>query len=128
MRPRPASIALLALLWASPALAQAGDPVRGESAVRKCVPCHQIGDAGGQIGPPLAGILDRPAAGLKGYNYSQAMRRAAAAGLVWTPTALGKLLRNPRALVPGTSMAFAGVLSAAERDDIIAYLATIPAP
>ena len=43
-------------------------------------------------------------------------------GIVWDEATLDKFLENPRGLVPGTKMTYAGVKEAQERADLIAYL------
>ena len=40
----------------------------------------------------------------------------------WTIEELNSYLKNPRAMVPGTSMAFIGLTKPNERADVIAYL------
>ena len=42
----------------------------------------------------------------------------------WTPEALQEFLANPKADVPGTKMAFAGLKDPQDRADLIAYLET----
>jgi cytochrome c len=44
---------------------------------------------------------------------------------VWTTEKLDEYLKNPRASIPGTNMAFAGVRSDKDRADLVAYLATL---
>ncbi len=46
----------------------------------------------------------------------------AAHGGEWTPTNLFAYLENPKAVVPGTKMAFAGLKDPQDRIDVIAYL------
>ncbi len=49
----------------------------------------------------------------------------------WTLEDLDKYLTNPRAVVPGTNMTFAGIPRGKERADLLAYLngkADNPAP
>ena len=43
----------------------------------------------------------------------------------WTFEDLNKFLANPRAFIPGTSMAFIGLNRPSERGDVIAYLNTL---
>ena len=57
-----------------------------------------------------------------GFRYSPAMK---AADVTWNQANLDKYLDNPQAVVPGTTMAFAGVKDAAKRAEIIAYLKTL---
>ena len=40
----------------------------------------------------------------------------------WTPEELDKYLANPRGVVPGTAMTFAGLPRGKQRADIIAFL------
>ena len=118
--------ALLASLGAAPAMAQdAGDPDRGERSFRKCQACHQVGeDAVSRAGPHLNDILGRQAGVLEDFNYSPAMVTAGEEGLVWDEEDIDAFIENPRAHVPGTKMAFAGIRNEGERADLIAYLAT----
>ena len=56
------------------------------------------------------------------------MRRTVIAGLLLAGSAtatLDKYLTNPRAMVPDTSMVYAGLKDDAERADLVAYLATL---
>jgi cytochrome c len=63
----------------------------------------------------------RPAGGsYPGFRYSGANKNS---GLVWDAPTLQLCLNNPQAKVPGTRMAFPGLLSDAEIADVIAYLA-----
>ncbi|MGV3489790.1 MAG: c-type cytochrome [Devosia sp.] len=124
MRLLPA-LAALALLSA-PVAAQ--DIAAGANVFRKCQACHMVGDdAVNRVGPVLTGVVGRPAASLPDYNYSAALTELAAAGLVWTPEELAKFLQKPRAFVPGTKMAFAGLLNASDIANLIAYLESVPA-
>ena len=92
----------------------------GAIVFKKCMACHQIGeDARNGVGPVLNGVVGRPAGTYPGYNYSPATRKS---GLVWDEPTLARYLRSPRALVPGTRMAFAGLTKDREVADIIAYL------
>ncbi len=107
---------------------------RGAAAFRKCAACHSI-EAGGAngIGPNLHGIMMERHAQRAGFSYSSAM--AATADKLWDWEAMNNWLKNPRAYIPGTSMAFAGISRAQERADIMAFLASqdpnppsLPAP
>ena len=40
----------------------------------------------------------------------------------WTAQELSDFVKNPKAMVPGTTMSFAGIPRASERADLIAYL------
>lgn len=73
------------------------------------------------MGPSLENIIGRKAGTVAGYVYSPAMK---AAKLSWTAENLDKFLATPRAIVPGTKMVFPGMSAAAERANIVAYLAS----
>lgn len=102
-----------------------GDVEAGEKVFRKCQACHMVGpDAKTRVGPVLNGIVGRDAATYEGFKYSDAMQKAAADGLVWTPEELGAFLEKPKDYIKGTKMTFAGLRKEEERRDVIAYLAT----
>jgi cytochrome c len=108
------------LVLALPAIASAQDAENGKKLFTKCAPCHAVGaGAKNKVGPSLNGILDRPAASVEGFAYSDALKKS---GLKWDDANLHKWLENPKALVPGTKMLFPGVKDEVERDDIIAYI------
>jgi len=123
MFPLAAAVAAIA----APQIAHAaGDPVVGGKMFIQCRACHTInaGDRNG-VGPNLNGVVGRKAGTRAGYSYSPAMT---ASGVAWTAVTLDAFLARPSAKVPGTKMAFAGVAAKKTRDDIIAYLASVPAP
>jgi len=95
----------------------AGDPQRGATIYERCMGCHAIGYE--VVGPDHAGLYGRKAGALPAYDYSPAMR---ASGLTWDAATLDRFLANPRGVVPGTKMGFAGIADPDERADLIAYL------
>jgi cytochrome c len=111
-----------------PLLASA-DAGRGQSSAQKCAGCHTFTkDGGALVGPNLWGVLGRPKASKAGFNYSPALK---AKGGEWTIDDLDHFLTNPKTMIPGTAMTFAGVPRVAERADLIAYLNSLadnPAP
>jgi len=109
------------LAGTAPALA-AGDVEAGKAVFKKCAVCHAVEPGKNKVGPSMAGILGRKAGTVADYKYSTAMQGS---GLTWDDPTLHKYLENPKALVPGTKMAFAGLKQEKERDDVIAYLATL---
>ena len=74
------------------------------------------------IGPSLFGVVGRPAGKVPGFRYSAANQ---ATDIVWTPEVLDKYLTAPKAVVPGTTMLYAGLKDDAKRADLIAYLGTL---
>ncbi|MCZ4280661.1 cytochrome c family protein [Kiloniella laminariae] len=103
--------------------AAAADVAAGKKVFNKCKACHAIGKS--KIGPDLAGIINRPAASIEGFKYSDPMQNS---GLTWTEENLATFLKKPKALVPGTRMAFAGLKKDDDIQNLIAYLkeATVP--
>ncbi len=117
-----AMVGAAALLALSSAAYAAGDPVAGEQVFKKCKVCHATpGEAAkNMVGPVLNGIVGRKAGTYPGYNYSDAIKYS---GLTWDEATLAAYLKDPRAKVPGTKMTFAGLSSATDIDNVIAYLA-----
>lgn len=101
----------------------AGNATAGADAFLVCSACHAV-EAGGAalIGPSLWSVVGRPVAGAFDFDYSPGL---AAVGGTWTPEQIDRFLADPAAFAPGTRMGFAGVADAAERADLIAYLATL---
>lgn len=105
----------------SPARAQ--DAAAGETVFkRNCAICHSPVAGKNMVGPSLFGIVGREAGTVPGFHYSAANKNS---GITWTPEKLDSYLANPKAIVPGTIMTFAGLKDAQQRADLIAYLATL---
>ena len=124
MRNRMMLALALAGLVVGPALAQDAEQVEaGEKVFKRCAACHQVGpDAKNRVGPELNGIIGRTAGTLEGFNYSKAMTEAGAGGLVWSEETLMSYLEDPKGMVKGTKMAFAGLKSEEDRHAVIEYL------
>lgn len=91
---------------------------RGASIYERCAACHAIDR--NRTGPQHCGLFGRRAGTAPGFgDYSAAMRTS---GIVWSAQTLDRFLRNPAALVPGTTMGYAGIADASERADLIAWL------
>lgn len=111
-------------LMAGAALAD-GDAAKGEKTAKMCLACHSLTGKTNKIGPYLVGVVGRPVATAEGYAYSDAMKTFGATGATWDEATLSKYLANPKELVPGNKMGFAGVKKDDQRADLIAYLATL---
>ncbi|POR53377.1 c-type cytochrome [Bosea psychrotolerans] len=100
------------------------DPAKGEKAVGACKACHSF-DKGGpnKVGPHLYDVYARPKGSVEGFGYSAAMKGRA--GEKWEAEQLDGFLKNPKAYMPGTIMAFAGLSKPDTRADVIAYLDTL---
>lgn len=86
----------------------------------QCAACHAVAkDAPHGLGPNLWGVAGTKAGELAGYEFSPAMK---ASGLTWDEATLDKYLTNPRALVPGTKMSFAGIADEAKRKELVTWL------
>lgn len=120
-------LAAAALIFAAsmPALAD-GDAEKGAKVFVKCKACHENEKGVNKIGPTLKGVVGRKTASVEGYKYSQAMIDKGAAGQVWDEATLAAYLPDPKAFVPGTKMAFAGLKKPEDVADIIAFLKAHP--
>lgn len=118
-----AAVAALVVISASAARAD-GDAAEGKKIFgRTCAACHSDQASGPRkLGPTLFGVVGRHSGSVEGFRYSEANKKS---GIVWTPENLDKYLTNPRAMVPGTLMAFAGLKKADDRKNVIAYLETL---
>jgi len=65
------------------------------------------------------GVVGRAAGSAPNYPYSEAMKES---GLVWDEKTLNEFLTAPISYLNGTKMGFAGLSSATDRADVIAYL------
>ena len=109
---------LMTLLPAGVARAD-GDAARGEAKFQDCAACHKLEAGANNVGPSLHGIFTRKAGELADFRYSPAIKRS---GITWTPETLDKFITDPQAMVPGNRMPYAGMASASDRADLIAYL------
>jgi len=114
-----AMAALSAMLLLAGAARADGDATRGEARFQDCAACHKLDAGANNVGPSLHGIFTRKAGELADFRYSPAMKRS---GIVWTPETFGQFIADPQAMVPGNRMPFAGLASAGDRADLIAYL------
>jgi cytochrome c len=122
-----AACTVAALLLSQNAFAQEGDAAAGEAVFKKCTACHNVADAKHKVGPSLQGVVGRQPGVAEGFKYSKAMTDFGA-GKVWDDEQLAAYLENPRGVVKGTRMAFAGLKDPKEIADVIAYMKTFPAP
>lgn len=100
-----------------------GNIEAGKAVFKKCSACHAIDKPQNRVGPHLVGIIGRPGASVGDYGkYSEAMKTAAADGLVWDETALATYLAAPKAFMPGTRMTFSGLKKPEDIGDLLAYL------
>lgn len=110
-------------LAASAGVAMAdGDAAAGAQVFKKnCMVCHNATEDKNKVGPTLHGVVGRPVASVADFKYSDAMKKFGE-GKTWTEDELKAYLPNPRELVPGTKMAFAGLKSPEDIANLVAYL------
>jgi cytochrome c len=121
---RMRSTVIATLLFAGSAnAALAADPAAGQKIFEgQCGVCHAVVAGENRIGPTLFGVAGRPAGSVPGFNYTTDHKKL---GVVWDATSLDKYLADPRAMVPDTSMIYAGLKDDAERANLVAYLETL---
>ena len=125
----PAHALTLRLLFAAvvlaglPHAAFAGDAAAGKSDfAAACAICHSVQAGQNKIGPTLFGVVGRKTGAVPGYSYSPGNQNA---NLTWDDATLDKYLESPRAVVPGTKMAYGGLKDPQKRADLISYLDTL---
>jgi len=103
------------------ALLKVADADIGERKFAQCTACHRINQGAPDLGGPnLYGVYGKPMGqNSERFSYTAALRDA---GGTWDARTLDAWITNPRALVPGTNMQFAGIADPLDRADIIAYL------
>jgi cytochrome c len=107
-----------------------GDVALGKKVFNRCIACHEAATDRDKIGPHLLGVVGRTAGTAESFlsHYSQAMKDAGAAGLVWDEANLAQYLSAPKQKVPGNKMGFTGLTNDADIANVIAYLKADPKP
>ena len=119
---RPVSGTLLALaLLAAPAVAVAA-PAAKPKAFAMCGVCHKVTPNASGMGPSLWEVGGRKAGSVAGFAYSPALKSSK---IVWTRDNLIAFITNPRAKVPGTRMAFAGLKNPKDAAEVADYLLSL---
>ncbi|WP_417518678.1 c-type cytochrome [Minwuia sp.] len=122
------ALALFAALLAMPAFAEDGDPEQGAVTFKRfCKQCHEPFPGDPLAAPNLNGIIGKPIAAAENYRYSDAFIAKREEGFIWTEQNLRDFLRAPREYIPGSIMVFAGLKRLSHRNDMIAYLKSLPA-
>ena len=117
------SLIAIALLASVANAASAADPEAGQKVFKtQCGACHSPVAGKKLVGPSLFGVVGRKAGSVPGFRYSPANQKS---GETWDAATLDTYLKNPRGMVPGTSMTYAGLKNDTQRADLIAYLETL---
>ncbi len=102
--------------------AQAADIENGKVIFQQCSICHNSAkDGSAKVGPNLWGIVNRAIASDDDYKgrYSAALQGV---GGKWSADQISRFVESPQSFANGTYMGFAGLASAQDRADLIAYL------
>lgn len=114
------------VLAALPVPYRNADLYNGQARFAVCRSCHTTAaGAGAAGGPNLWGVFGRRSGTAPGFVYSAGLKTL---GVVWTADTLNAWIANPRGVVPGTGMAFAGLEDPGDRIDVIAYLKVVTTP
>ena len=109
------------VLSAASSTARAQDVAAGKASFNKCMACHAIGEgAKNKVGPELNGLDGRKSGTAPGYSYSDANKNS---GITWNEAQFKEYIKEPKAKVPGTKMAFSGIKNEKEASDLWAFLA-----
>jgi cytochrome c len=112
-----------ATVASSASLAQ--DVTAGKASFNKCLACHAIGEgAKNKVGPELNGLDGRKSGTAPDYSYSDANKNS---GITWNEAQFKEYIRDPKAKIPGTKMAFAGIKKDTEVNDLWAYVSQFDA-
>ena len=102
----------------SAALAQ--DVAAGKTSFNKCMACQAIGaGARNKVGPELNGLDGRKSGTAPDYSYSDANKNS---GITWNEAQFKDYIKDPKAKIPGTKMAFAGIKNEKEINDLWAFI------
>ena len=97
----------------------AGDAANGEKLFNQCKVCHSTVEGKNGVGPSLFRVVGRTSGSVAGYKYSDAMAKA---NIIWDEKNLDAYIKDPKAVVPGGKMPFAGLKKDQDREDVIAFL------
>ena len=131
------ALAAAGFLAATVGVASAQDATKGKSTFNQCKACHALDHA--LVGPPLAGVVGRKAGSVAGYSYSELLKTASEAGLVWDEGTIVEYLKGPTAYLKeyvaskgktatGVSKMAYQLANEDQRKNVVAYLEEQKAP
>ena len=95
----------------------------GEKIAKQCVACHSVDNSlKVKVGPPLWGIVNRNAASISDFKYSEALINFKKA---WSREELFYFLEKPKDYIKGTKMIYKGLKKPSDRADLISYLESL---
>jgi len=114
------ALVIVAVSAAASSAAFAQDVAAGKSSFNKCLACHAIGEnAKNKVGPELNGLDGRKSGTAEGYSYTDANKNS---GITWDEATFKEYIKDPKAKIPGTKMAFAGIKKETEINDLWAFV------
>ena len=133
-----AAVTAIGLVLATAGAAWAQDTTKGKQTFNQCMACHRIGpDAKPLVGPPLTDVIGRKAGTYAGFSYSNLMKAAGEAGLVWNEAEITDYLVNPSNYLKkyltdhgktdqatGSSKMVFMLANEDQRKNVVAYVAT----
>lgn len=98
-----------------------GDLKKGAKLFKsKCAQCHTLGKGEAvKQGPNLYGLFGRQAGASAYGGYSDGVKSA---GFAWDAEKLDEWVTNPKKMIPGNKMVFAGLKKEADKNNLIAFL------
>lgn len=96
-----------------------GDATAGQTKFGPCAACHKLEANKNGVGPSLHGVFGRKAGTAAGYTFSPAMKKF---GTAWDAQLIADYIENPRKIVPGTKMSYAGMKKPQDRANVVAYI------
>lgn len=113
----------------------AGDAAKGEALFKRCMACHMVGEgAKNKVGPILTNVVGSKIASVEDYKYGKSIVALGETGAIWTQEEMFEYLADPKKYLRAklddkkakSKMSFK-LKKEDERNDIIAYLATLTA-
>jgi cytochrome c len=119
------ALIVIATSAAATSVALAQDVAAGKSSFNKCLACHSIGEgAKNKVGPELNGLDGRKSGTVPDYSYSDANKNS---GITWNEAQFKEYIKDPKAKVPGTKMAFAGIKNENEINNLWSFVSQFDA-